>query len=56
MIAADRARRRLATQSSPDQLERACSVIDSIARAESYLDSNVNTGLVLQQLAISLEH
>jgi DNA polymerase-3 subunit delta' len=55
MIAADRARRRLASQAAPGELERACAVIDSIARAENYLDSNVNTGLVLQQLAIALE-
>jgi len=55
MIAADRARHRLTTQSQPDQLERACAVIDSIARAENYLDSNVNTALVLQQLAVALE-
>jgi DNA polymerase III delta' subunit len=55
MIAADRARQRLATQSQPGELERACGVIDSIARAENYLDSNVNTALVLQQLAVALE-
>jgi DNA polymerase III subunit delta' len=55
MIAADRARLRLATQSQPGELERACAVIDSIARAENYLDSNVNMALVLQQLAVALE-
>jgi DNA polymerase-3 subunit delta' len=55
LIAADRARHRLTTQNSPDELERACAIIDSIARAESYLDSNVNTGLVLQQLSIALD-
>ncbi|HEY8748929.1 MAG TPA: DNA polymerase III subunit delta' [Tepidisphaeraceae bacterium] len=55
LIAADRARHRLATAESPEELERACAIIDSIARAENYLDSNVNTGLVLQQLAIALE-
>jgi DNA polymerase-3 subunit delta' len=55
LIAADRARHRLTTTQSPHELERACAIIDSIARAESYLDSNVNTGLVLQQLAIALE-
>jgi hypothetical protein len=46
----------LATQDQPGALERACAVIDSIARAENYLDSNVNTALVLQQLAVALEH
>jgi DNA polymerase-3 subunit delta' len=56
MIAADRARQRLATQDQPGALERTCAVIDSIARAENYLDSNVNTALVLQQLAVALEH
>ncbi len=55
MIAADRARRRLAERNEPGELERACAVIDSIARAENYLDSNVNTALVLQQLAVALE-
>jgi len=55
MIAADRARHRLASQSQPGELERACAVIDSIARAENYLDSNVNTALVLQQLAVAIE-
>jgi len=30
-------------------------LIDSITRAENYLDSNVNTALVLQQLAVAIE-
>src|SRR5205823_8865525 len=44
-------------ESSDDQadLERAASAIDAIARAENYLDSNVNVALTLQQLALSLE-
>lgn len=58
MVAGERARHRLAMRSDPPdavELERACAAIDAVARAESYLDSNVNTALLLQQLAISLE-
>lgn len=54
MIAAERARKQLAEEHAPPQLERACAAIDAIARAENYLDCNVNTSIVLQQLALSL--
>jgi DNA polymerase-3 subunit delta' len=40
---------------NPDVLESACVAIDAIARAENYLDSNVNVALTFQQLAGSLE-
>jgi len=40
---------------NPDALESACVAIDVIARAENYLDSNVNVALTFQQLAASLE-
>jgi DNA polymerase III subunit delta' len=48
-------RRQLRDTDDPDSLERLCSAIDAIARAETYLDSNVNVPLVLQQLSIALE-
>ena len=54
-IAGDRVRRKLAGKDDPGELERACSAIDALARAETYLDANVNTSVVLQQLALSLE-
>ena len=53
-LAADHVRGRLRTEADPDRLERACSVIDAVARAEQYLDANVNVGLVFQQLSIAL--
>jgi hypothetical protein len=52
-IAADRCRDKLA-EASPAQVDRLCGAIEAIARAEGYLDSNVNTALVFQQLALSL--
>jgi DNA polymerase-3 subunit delta' len=54
-LAADHVRLRLAHQADPDELERACAAIDAIARAEEYLDANVNIPLVFQQLAVALE-
>lgn len=48
-------RGRLSKDDDPDRLERVCTAIDAIARAETYLDSNVNIPLVLQQLAVSFE-
>lgn len=54
-LAGERFRRRLSEGTDPAELERACAAIDAIARAESYLDSNVNTAITLQQLAIALE-
>jgi len=55
MIAGERLRRRLAEHDEPTELERACAAIDAIARAESYLDANVNTAIALQQLSLALE-
>jgi hypothetical protein len=37
-----------------DELERSCAAIDAIIRSEQYLDANVNTSLVFQQLAATL--
>jgi DNA polymerase-3 subunit delta' len=55
MIAGERFRKRLAEQQEPGELERACAAIDAIARAEGYLDANVNTAIALQQLSLALE-
>jgi DNA polymerase-3 subunit delta' len=55
-LTADHVRRWLAERhDSPEELERACAAIDAIARAEEYLDANVNIPLVFQQLAVALE-
>jgi hypothetical protein len=54
-MAADHVRARLRVEQDPDRLERACGVIDAIARAESYLDANVNIALIFQQLAGAME-
>jgi DNA polymerase-3 subunit delta' len=53
-VAAEHIRRRLAALGDPDELERACAAIDSLARAETYLDANVNVSLIFQQLAAAL--
>lgn len=47
-IAARRMRGKLAES---NVTERACSVIEAIARAEKYLDANVNVAIVMEQLA-----
>ncbi len=54
-IAGDHVRRRLSGLDEPDDLEHACAAIDAIARAEMYLDANVNVSLVFQQLSLTLE-
>ncbi len=54
-LAGDHIRRRLTGDMTPDDLERACSAIDALARAEEYLDANVNIPLVFQQLTVALE-
>jgi DNA polymerase-3 subunit delta' len=53
-LSAARFRQRLTETDDPDALERACSAIDAIVRAENYLDSNVNIALTFQQLASAL--
>jgi DNA polymerase-3 subunit delta' len=55
-IAAEHFRGLLQAGEHADELERAASAIDAITRAEQYLDSYVNTPLVLQQLALALEN
>jgi DNA polymerase-3 subunit delta' len=54
-LTAQRFRRLLESASDSDELQSAASAIEAIARAENYLDSNVNIALVFQQLAMSLE-
>ena len=53
-VAADYLRDRLKSLESPDDLENTCRLIDQLAQAESYLESNVNVALVLQNLAASM--
>jgi DNA polymerase-3 subunit delta' len=54
-LAADHVRSKLRSEADPDRLENSCRVIDAIARAEEYLDANVNVALTFQQLAMALE-
>jgi DNA polymerase-3 subunit delta' len=53
-IAANHFRRKLADAADPAALDHACAAIDAIARAEGYLDANVNVPIIFQQLAIGL--
>jgi DNA polymerase III subunit delta' len=50
-IAARRIRARLL---EPNVSERACSAIEAIARAEKYLDANVNVAIVMEQLTAAV--
>jgi DNA polymerase-3 subunit delta' len=55
-LAAEHVRRKLGNMpDNPDRLERACGVIDALARAETYLAANVNIPLTFQQLTAELE-
>ena len=55
-IAAEHVRQQMAAApDDPEALEHACGTIDALARAETYLDENVNVPLALQQLAATLE-
>jgi DNA polymerase III subunit delta' len=54
-VAADHVRGKLRLETDPDRLEKSCSLIDAIARAEEYLDANVNVALTFQQLAMAME-
>jgi DNA polymerase-3 subunit delta' len=47
--------KRLANDENPQSLERLCTAIDAIVRAEDYLESNVNIPLVFQQFSGSLD-
>jgi DNA polymerase III subunit delta' len=54
-IASATFRRRLAQGDDPETLDGICDAIDAVARAENYLDSNVNVALTFQQFATTLE-
>ena len=54
-LAADHIRGRLSEEEGAAELEKACAAIDAIARAEEYLDGNVNIPLIFQQLTVALE-
>jgi DNA polymerase-3 subunit delta' len=54
-LAANHVRAKLRTETDADRLENCCLLIDSIVRAEGYLDANVNVALTLQQLAMAME-
>jgi DNA polymerase-3 subunit delta' len=55
LLAGEHIRQRFVNEADPHELETACAAIDALAQAESYLDSNVNTSLVFQQLTVKLE-
>ncbi len=50
-LAADHLRRRLGDSDDPEPI---CDRIDALARAEQYLNANVNVGLALRQLDLAL--
>jgi DNA polymerase III delta' subunit len=54
-IAADHVRRQMSDLDDAEGLERACATIETIRRAEGYVDDNVNVAIVLQQLAAALD-
>jgi DNA polymerase-3 subunit delta' len=48
-------RDQLTQTNDAEAMEQLCSAIDAVARAEAYLDANVNVALVFQQFGIALE-
>ena len=54
-LAAEHVRRQMPETTDADALEQACTTIETIRRAEGYIDENVNVAIVLQQLSASLE-
>jgi DNA polymerase-3 subunit delta' len=54
-LAASYMRHRLNESSDPEALEAICARIDSLFRAEQYIDSNVNIPLVAQHVTVGLE-
>jgi DNA polymerase III subunit delta' len=54
-LAAEHVRRKMPETDDPDALERACTTIERIRRAEGYIDENVNVAIALQQLSASLD-
>jgi len=54
-LAGQHIRFRLRDTDDPDALERLCDAIDTLARADQYIDANVGIALTLQDLSASLE-
>jgi len=54
-LSADRVRQKLMDETNPDVLERSCTIIDALARAEEFVDGNVNVALLFQQLSVAME-
>lgn len=55
-VGAEHVRRGMQQQDDPDALDRDCATIEALARAEGYVEDNVNVALLLQQLAATLGH
>jgi DNA polymerase-3 subunit delta' len=53
-LAAQRFRRLLKESNDAADLDLACTAIESIARADDYLDANVSIAIIFQQLALAL--
>lgn len=53
-IASDHLRQRLAASDDYAAIDNLCDKIDAIRRAEAFIDGNVNTSLVLQQIGADL--
>ena len=53
-LAGDLLRRRLREGDDAERLERLCTKIDAVARADLYLSANANVALTMQQLAMAL--
>jgi hypothetical protein len=53
-IAAQRFRRVLRESPDPHALDQACTALEAIAKADDYLDANVNIPIIFQQLAQTL--
>lgn len=54
-LAAEMLRRRLTDEDDAERLERLCAGIDALARGEMYLDANVTSSLIFQQIAATFE-
>jgi len=50
----ERFRRLLKESNDATDLDLACTAIESIARADDYLDANVSIAIIFQQLALAL--
>ena len=55
LLAGEHIRRKMAQSGHEAEVESACSAIDALVQAETFLDSTVNISLIFQQLAVKLE-